>query len=177
MIIFVILRFSLRGNETFWPKTASNVRRKNALKNCEDIVDCSGRREFLVRSFIVAGGLVLGLGGKGFGNGRASDDVLVPVGDDSPLKKIGGSVVVDSPKGKIIVVRTGESSYSAFSALCTHKRGVVKYDAEKKIFHCPLHGSEFDGSNGSVVHGPAQDPLPAFKANGTNDSVTVVVGS
>lgn len=148
-------------------------RRNNRLKNCEEIVDCSGRREFLVRSLFVAGGLVLSLKGMASAHGSAPEDLVVPIDKDSPLNKVGGSVTVDSAAGKVIVVRTGESTFVAFSAVCTHKRGTVEYDAAKKEFVCPKHGSTFDGSTGNVVEGPADEPLPARKATAGSGSVTV----
>ena len=146
------------------------------MKDCNEIVDCVGRREFLVKSVLVAGGLVLTLSGTGSVLGRAFEDVTVPIDDKSPLNKVGGSVVVESTKGKIIVVRTGDASFVAFSALCTHKRGVVDYDDAKKQFVCPKHGSKFDGTDGKVLDGPADEPLPQYPAKGTSASVTVAVG-
>ncbi len=145
------------------------------MKDCEKIVDCTGRREFLVRSFFVAGGLLLSL--KASASGASAEEIVVPVAADSPLSKVGGSVVVNSASGKVIVVRTGESEYAAYSAVCTHKRGIVEYEAAKKQFVCPKHGSTFDGATGNVVEGPADDPLPAYKTKVSDGSVTVTVGS
>ena len=148
------------------------------MKDCNEIADCVGRREFLVKSAFIAGGLVLTLSGAGSALGLGDDgsDVVVPIDDKSPLGKVGGSLVVESPKGKIIIVRTGEAAFVAFSAKCTHKGGIVAYSDEKKQFICPKHGSKFDSSNGSVVDGPADDPLPSYPAKGTSASVTVTVG-
>ena len=149
------------------------------MKDCNEIVDCVGRREFLVKSAFIAGGLVLTLSNAAsvFGKSGDGSDVVIPIDNKSPLSQVGGSLVVDSAKGKIIVVRTGEASFVAFSAICTHKRGIVKYDEAKKQFECPRHHSKFDASNGNVLHGPADDPLAQYPAKGTSASVTVAVGS
>lgn len=149
------------------------------MKDCNEIVDCSGRREFLVKSALVAGGLILTVTGAAKASsllGRFAD-VVVPIDDKSPLNKVGGSLVVDTAKGKIIVVRTGKASFAAFSAICTHKRGIVEYDEANKQFECPKHHSKFDASNGNVLKGPADDPLPQYPAKVTSASVTVTVGS
>lgn len=147
------------------------------LKDCDKIVDCTGRREFLVKSVFVAGGLILSLKAGGSASARGLEEVVVPVGVDSPLSKVGGSAVVASASGKIIVVRKSESEFVAFSAVCTHKRGIVEYEAAKKQFVCPKHGSTFDGATGAVVEGPADDPLPSYKTKASDGAVTVTVGS
>ena len=149
------------------------------MKDCNEIVDWSGRREFLVKSALVAGGLVLTVTGVAKASSLLGrfEDVVVSIDDKSPLKKVGGSTIVDSSAGKIIIVRTGEASFVAFSALCTHKRGLLEYDAADKRFTCPKHGSTFDGATGKVIDGPADNPLPSYPAKGTSASVTVTVGS
>lgn len=147
------------------------------MKNCDEIVDCSSRREFLVKSLLVAGGLALSLSGTASARGAVFEDLVVPIDKDSPLNKVGGSVVVDSAAGKIIVVRTGESTYVAFSAVCTHKRGIVEYEAAKKQFVCPKHGSTYDGATGKVVEGPADNPLAPHNATASSGSVTVSLSS
>jgi cytochrome b6-f complex iron-sulfur subunit len=147
------------------------------MKSCDEKVDCSGRREFLVKAAFLTGGLVLTLSGVSSAFGKRGDDVVVNIDAVSPLNKVGGSVVVDSPAGKVIILRTGDATFVAFAAKCTHRGGTVDYDAAKKHFVCPKHGSEFDASNGEVANGPAKKPLTEYKANGSSASVTVKVGS
>ena len=154
------------------------MRRKLFVKDCNEIVDCPGRREFLVKAALMAGGLVLTVSGsaaslKAF---APVEDITVPIDEKSPLAKVGGSVVVNSKAGKIIIVRTGEAVFSAYSAKCTHKGTTVEYDAAKNQFVCPRHGSIFDGINGKVIEGPADEPLPSFPATGTAASVKVSAG-
>lgn len=135
-----------------------------------------GRREFLVKAGLVAGGTVLTVSaaGKTFGS-SSFEDVTVPIGADSPLAKVGGSQVVDSSAGKIIVIRAGEAKFVAYSAICTHKRGLLGYDREKNQLACPKHGSKFDATNGRVANGPAEVSLPSYPATGSGESVKVVV--
>jgi cytochrome b6-f complex iron-sulfur subunit len=149
------------------------------VKDCNEVVDCIGRREFLVKSAFVAGGLVLTVTGAAKAANLLSpfQDLVITIDDKSPLKKVGGSTVVDSSAGKLIVVRTGDATFVAFSAICTHKRGEIEYDASAKQFECPKHHSKFDGATGKVLDGPADDPLPSYSAKGTATSVTVTVGT
>lgn len=148
------------------------------MKDCKETIECAGRREFLVKAAFMAGGLVLTLSGANSVRGAEMRfaDLTISIDDANPLNKVGGSVVVDSTAGKIIILRTGESSFVAFSAVCTHKRGIVAYDADKKAFVCPKHGSRFNPVSGEATSGPADTPLPSYSAKGTPASVTVTVG-
>ena len=147
------------------------------MKNCEEIVDCGGRREFIVKSLFLAGGLVLSLKSIASASSLIVDDLVVHIDSTSPLSKVGGSVIVDSAAGKIAILRTGDSSFVAYSAKCTHKGGIVEYDPAKKEFVCPKHGSTFDAATGKSVDGPADTPLPSYKTKAGTDSVTVSLGS
>ena len=147
------------------------------MKDCNEVVDCSGRREFLVKAAFMTGGLALTLSGAGKLLGNTFEDVVVTIDEKNPLNKVGGYDIVASSAGKIIVVRTGDATFVAYSAKCTHKGTTVKYDSAKKSFVCPNHGSTFDAANGNPTGGPADDPLPSYKATGTGASVTVKVGA
>jgi Rieske Fe-S protein len=150
------------------------------MENCNDEKKCGGRREFLVKASAIAGGVVLSLSGLNAAQGQKddskkddtaiADDLVLKLDASSPLGKAGGSQIFDTKSGKIIVIRKDETSFAAFSAKCTHKGGTLEYDAKTKQLACPLHGSRFDGANGSVLKGPASQPLPAF----TTDSAVVV---
>lgn len=145
------------------------------MKDCSEKADCAGRREFLVKAAFMAGGLVLTLSGANsvLGSAPRFKDLTIEIDGASPLSKVGGSLVVDSTVGKIIILRTGHDSFVAFSAVCTHKGGIVKYDASQKVFLCPKHGSTFDTATGDVTNGPAKTPLPKYPAKGSASSVTV----
>lgn len=45
------------------------------------------------------------------------------------------------------------------SAVCTHLRGVLRWNDAERSWDCPLHGSRF-GPDGQVLEGPATGPLP-----------------
>ncbi|MFC7846096.1 Rieske (2Fe-2S) protein [Streptomyces sp. NPDC057382] len=81
--------------------------------------------------------------------GRLAATDEIPVG--------GGKVFADR---KVVVTQPEAGEFRAFSAICTHQRCLVNSVADGTI-DCPCHGSRFRVSDGSVVDGPATEPLPA----------------
>jgi len=63
----------------------------------------------------------------------------------------------------VLQPRTGQ--FNAFSAVCTHQGCTVGYSPGARQFTCPCHGATFDAATGSVLQGPAQEPLPAIKVS------------
>jgi Rieske Fe-S protein len=89
---------------------------------------------------------------KGTAIGLASD---VPVG--------GAREFTDPAQGiPAYVVRPAESSYVAFSAVCTHMGCTVGFFEPAVQFRCPCHGSIFSAVTGEVLQGPAAAPLPSI---------------
>jgi nitrite reductase/ring-hydroxylating ferredoxin subunit len=149
------------------------------MKNCNDENACNGRREFLVKATATTGGLLLSLAGAGAISAQKKDDnmpqaadegLVVKLDEKSGLNKAGGSEIVETKAGKIIVVRNSDMSISAFSAKCTHKGGPISYDEKTGQLECAWHHSKFDPKTGSVLGGPAKEPLPAYS---TENAVVV----
>ena len=61
--------------------------------------------------------------------------------------------------GVWLVKRSNESTVVALDDRCTHLGCRQKWDAERGLFQCPCHGSEFD-LEGNVTRGPATRALP-----------------
>ena len=153
-----------------------------------DVKDCNGRREFLVKASAIAGGVVLSLSGLNAASGQKEDskkmdgdsnneDLVLKLDAASPLGKVGGTQTVDTKSaGKVIIVRNGEMSFAAYRAKCTHKGGPIKYDEKAKNLYCPWHDSHFSMTDGSVLSGPAKEPLPSFMTE-TATSLVVKVKS
>ena len=70
-------------------------------------------------------------------------------------------VLLVEPAGlpKVLVRKTPEGTYEVATAKCTHWGCIVAWDADKKCWSCPCHGSRF-APDGKVLEGPANDPLP-----------------
>jgi cytochrome b6-f complex iron-sulfur subunit len=57
---------------------------------------------------------------------------------------------------------------------CTHLGCAVAWNAQRSLFECPCHGSEFDGT-GQVNHGPATRSLSRFSLNRGEDGTLRLV--
>src|SRR5215510_10955319 len=65
-----------------------------------------------------------------------------------------------TPDDPCILIRTGDDSFVAFSQKCTHLSCAVCYEKERNRLECPCHQGFFSISDGSVLQGPPQRPLP-----------------
>lgn len=85
--------------------------------------------------------------------------VTIDLNDEnfSSLQTVGGFAYA----GDIIVIRSGENSYTALSKICTHESCTVSYNHSSNQLPCPCHGSVFSVS-GDVINGPAQASLKVY---------------
>lgn len=112
-------------------------------------------------------------------NPVAFDEPVIDINKETALQNVGGAVKkrISSVNGGsvIIVVRTGETTFVALSAICTHQGSEVGLP-DKDVITCPNHGSRFNATNGSVINGPATSPLPKFTATYDANYNTVTIG-
>lgn len=66
----------------------------------------------------------------------------------------------DERAGILFVTASGE--LRALSAICTHAKCIVGWQAAENRIQCPCHGSRYD-VDGTVLQGPAVRPLPSYK--------------
>ncbi|MFG1946684.1 Rieske (2Fe-2S) protein [Nonomuraea sp. NPDC048826] len=77
---------------------------------------------------------------------------------------------IPSGQGKIfknqdvVITQPSEGEFRAFSATCTHQ-GCAVASISNGVINCPCHGSQFSIEDGSVVQGPASEPLAEKKIN------------
>ncbi len=74
--------------------------------------------------------------------------------DDIP---VGGGTVY--PEQKMVVTQPKAGVYVAFDARCTHQ-GCLVADCSDGSINCPCHESKYSLVDGSVLQGPAKEPLP-----------------
>ncbi len=73
--------------------------------------------------------------------------------DDVPE---GGGLIVED--AEVVVTQPKAGTFLGFSSTCTHQGCQVTTVADGTI-NCPCHGSTFSIEDGSVVSGPATEPL------------------
>jgi len=75
---------------------------------------------------------------------------------------VGGTKIFQYPTdvAPCILVRTGDSSYVAYSRICTHNSCPIFYRPDENGFECRCHGGLFSIVDGSVLQGPPPRPLP-----------------
>lgn len=103
-------------------------------------------------------------------NGNDDDSITVDLTDDdySDLGTVGGYAYT----GNIIIIRSGDNSYLAFSKVCTHQGCTVTYNAAENELPCPCHGSVFSTS-GAVLEGPASTSLKQYSVSKSGDILTI----
>ena len=100
-------------------------------------------------------------GGSGGGGGTTVTASDVPVGN--------GKILAAE---KVVVTQPSKGQFKAFSAVCTHQGCIVQTISDGQI-NCPCHGSAFSVKDGSVINGPATQPLESLPVSVKGDQITV----
>ncbi|CAN5425272.1 hypothetical protein BH18ACT8_BH18ACT8_05850 [soil metagenome] len=85
------------------------------------------------------------------GGGGGGGDVLGAVAD---VPVGGGAIFADA---EVVVTQPTDGEFMAFSAVCTHAGCIVATVTD--TINCDCHGSMYSIEDGSVVGGPAPEPL------------------
>ncbi|MCW2655625.1 MAG: Rieske (2Fe-2S) protein [Mycobacterium sp.] len=83
---------------------------------------------------------------------------------------VGGGLILKDQNAVVTQPQPGQ--FKAFGATCTHQGCIVGSVSDGTI-DCPCHGSKFNITDGSVVNGPATQPLPPKTVMVTGDTLTV----
>ena len=155
----------------------------------------TSRREFCAHaiSLVTVASLIEGCGGKGNpagpgggGGGGGNAPALATVNgtvagstvtvsnvSGTSLASAGGAALVQAGSNSILVTRTGDATFNAFTAICTHE-GCTITGFQGGSFVCPCHGSTFT-SSGQVQQGPATQRLRQFTTAFTNNVLTITL--
>jgi Rieske Fe-S protein len=98
---------------------------------------------------------------------RAKAGTFLSRTDDVP---VGGCYVLAS--AATVVTQPVAGEFKAFSGVCTHKHCFLASSTEGHI-PCRCHGSRFDLADGSVISGPAREPLEEFDIVVADGKVTM----
>jgi Rieske Fe-S protein len=72
----------------------------------------------------------------------------------------------------VLLVRSSETEWKAFSATCTHLDCTVQFQPSSRQIWCACHNGFYD-LNGKVVSGPPPRPLEEFQVNVRGEEVIV----
>lgn len=93
---------------------------------------------------------------------RAGGDRVLHAGSLESLP-VGQGRLVRHGSQPVLVVRPRPDQVVALSAICTHLRCVLRWDAQRSLAACPCHAGSFD-IQGNVLAGPPGAPLPRYSA-------------
>lgn len=95
------------------------------------------------------------------------------IDSSSPLNTVGNAVLVQASGRQFLVARTGQETFVALTATCTHEACTVS-GYTNQTYVCPCHGSRYNTS-GMVLSGPAPRDLAQYASAFANGVLTVNV--
>lgn len=95
------------------------------------------------------------------GSGQFVPKASIPVG--------GGLIVTE---GELVITQPTEGEFKGFTSICTHQQCPVT-SVEDGVIVCNCHGSQFSITDGSVVRGPATEPLSSKPVTVSGDQINL----
>jgi len=137
----------------------------------------TSRRDFIATSAAstVAAMLMAACGGASDTTGIVNTGPVtlsVMVSNYAALANVGGIARVDNGGTPVAAVRTGASTFAAFSLICPHFGCTVGINGS--AFRCPCHGAMF-ASTGTWIGGQRTSNLSSLNASydATTDELTI----
>jgi Rieske Fe-S protein len=84
--------------------------------------------------------------------------------------EVGGGTIY--PDEQIVITQPSQGEFRCFTAVCTHQGCIVSGVSDGHI-NCECHGSAFSIADGSVVTGPATQPLGEESITVQGDAITL----
>ncbi len=140
-----------------------------------DCVSCS-RREFLSATTVAAVSTFLAAcsSGSDSATGPSNVNLTVTLANFAALNVVGGIAQVSSSGSPVAVVRSGASSYRAFSMVCPHQGTTIGITTTG--FRCPNHGATFN-ANGAWTGGERTSGLFEFTVTSNTTAGTITITS
>lgn len=95
----------------------------------------------------------------------------VKAGKLSEIEKDSGKIVKFGTK-PVILIRTADGEFHAFSATCTHLDCTVQYRQDLGVIWCACHNGKYD-FNGRNISGPPPRPLDEYRVVMQGEEVLV----
>ncbi len=141
------------------------------------------RRDFIAQSTLAAvaavltaacgtGADILAVRNRAGAGTLSAGSISLKASDYPALAQVGGIARADTTAGPIALVRTGASSFAAFSMVCPHQGTTININGAG--FLCPNHGAQFSAS-GQWLGGQPTSNLVSFPVtyDATTDLLTI----
>lgn len=141
------------------------------------VVGTLNRRDFVAygaAALAMAALAACGMGGDSITSPSTVASTSLKLSDMPALANVGGVATVRIGSTPIAIVRTGSSSFSAFSRICPHQGSTI--DVTSTGFHCPNHGATFNAS-GVWIGGERTRNLTSYPVQFDSAAGTLTVGS
>ena len=89
-------------------------------------------------------------------------------------KPDGAIKILPAGRSEPILVLAHADSFTAVSPICTHRGCTVDVHGPRLV--CPCHGSTYDRI-GTVLKGPAENPLTRYRAGRVGEEVVIELGA
>ena len=135
------------------------------------------RRDFVAYSaatLALAALAACGLGGDSITSPGTLSATSIKLSDFPALSSVGGVATTSIDGTPIAIVRTGSSSFSAFSRICPHQGGTIIPTGTG--FQCPNHGAMFNVS-GVWIGGQRTGNLTSYPVQFDSATSTLTVGT
>ena len=96
-----------------------------------------------------------------------NDELSIALDGIPELSRVGGSVKITTGQlsDPLIIARPSEREYVVASVRCTHWGREVEYLPEAQKFRCVSLGHSEFSTDGSLLKGPAEDPLRVYEVS------------
>lgn len=112
-------------------------------------------------------GASAGSSASGASGGSSGSGGSIAKASDIP---VGSGKIFDAEN--VVVTQPTAGQFKAFSAICTHQ-GCPLAEVTGAAIDCNCHGSQFSIKDGSVLRGPATQPLAPMKVVESGGNLTV----
>jgi len=102
-----------------------------------------------------------------------NNQVIVDLDLATALNNTGGWALV--PQARVLIVNIGGNNFNALTSVCTHSGCDRNWTFSNSVFTCTCHSSRFR-TDGSVVNGPALQPLSSYPTEVSGKTLTVKLG-
>jgi nitrite reductase/ring-hydroxylating ferredoxin subunit len=131
------------------------------------------------RGFVAYGAAALAMaalaacGGDSLTSPSTVDSTALKLSDFPSLSAVGGVATTSIGRTPIAIVRTGTSSFSAFSRICPHQGSTINVTSTG--FLCPNHGATFNKA-GQWIGGERTSSLTSYPVTFDSTAGTITVG-